>query len=45
MGNAIRHLKLRISTIPPDMPEAEAKELLEEVREAGEGSEGGRKAK
>ena len=31
MGNAIRHLKLRISTIPPDMPEAEAKELLEQV--------------
>ncbi|PNW75836.1 hypothetical protein CHLRE_12g558650v5 [Chlamydomonas reinhardtii] len=30
MGNAIRHLKLRISTIPPDMPEAEAKELLEQ---------------
>ncbi|GFR40016.1 hypothetical protein Agub_g551 [Astrephomene gubernaculifera] len=30
MGNAIRHLKLRISTIPPDTPEAEAKELLEQ---------------
>ncbi|GLI64185.1 hypothetical protein VaNZ11_007377 [Volvox africanus] len=30
MGNAIRHLKLRISTISPDMPELEAKELLEQ---------------
>ncbi|EFJ52442.1 eukaryotic translation initiation factor 2B delta, partial [Volvox carteri f. nagariensis] len=30
MGNAIRHLKLRISTISPDMPEGEAKELLEQ---------------
>ncbi|KAG2483997.1 hypothetical protein HYH03_017164 [Edaphochlamys debaryana] len=30
MGNAIRHLKLRISTIPPETPEGEAKELLEQ---------------
>ncbi|KXZ44027.1 hypothetical protein GPECTOR_75g751 [Gonium pectorale] len=30
MGNAIRHLKLRISTISPDMPEAEAKQELEQ---------------
>lgn len=34
MGNAIRHLKMQITKVPPTMPDSEAKDLLIEVSQS-----------